>query len=147
MKLPSSTFCSPNQMSLFGRLFILLSICFLSLPNRAFSQELTDSTDSLVFVVVEKPEYQGGEKALRRYIEDSIPDSLRSKNGFEANVYVKFIIKADGEVDKEKTKILRSPHPKFDQAAMDIINNMPNWKPGMKDGNPADVHMMVPIKF
>ena len=37
--------------------------------------------------------------------------------------------------------------PTCQQAAVDVVGKMKNWKPAMKDGNPVAVKMTIPVRF
>lgn|GEM_PF-3501513 len=92
------------------------------------------------------PEYPGGESKLREYISNNIhyPDSAKA-NGTGGTVYVRFTVCSDGTVNN--AKVLRGLGHGLDEEALRVIREMPRWKPGTRNGVPADVEMVLPIKF
>ena len=44
-------------------------------------------------------------------------------------------------------QVLRGVTPELDQAAIDVMCTLPDWKPGMQDGKPVNVKYTMPIVF
>ena len=42
---------------------------------------------------------------------------------------------------------MRGVTPELDQAAIDVMRSLPDWKPGMQDGKPVNVKYTMPIVF
>jgi len=74
-----------------------------------------------------------------KYPEEALKDSI------EGRVVVQFVIEKTGKVGE--VKIVRSPNPIFDQAAIDVVKTLPDFIPGKKEGKPADCWYTLPIKF
>ena len=65
--------------------------------------------------------------------------------GFQGPVVVQFIIDANGNVTNPwVTKGLATA---CDEEAIRVISLMPTWQPGIQDGKPVAVRMVVPILF
>ncbi|MBQ2386318.1 MAG: energy transducer TonB [Bacteroidales bacterium] len=128
------------------RLALLLSAIFLT--NMAFCQEEKKvSVDDEVFVVVEEQaEFPGGMEAMYAYIVKNLkyPEAAKEK-GIEGRVFVSFIIEKDGSISN--VKILRGIGGGCEEAAVEMIKNMPKWKPGTQRGKPVRVQFNLPIKF
>jgi TonB family protein len=93
------------------------------------------------------PEFPGGTEALKQYIADNInyPESAR-ENGIQGTVYVSFKITKEGEVTD--VRLARGIHPPLDKEAVRVVDSMPDWKPGMSNGQPVDVSGMgIPVDF
>ncbi len=93
------------------------------------------------------PEFPGGEEALKQYIADNIkyPESAR-ENGIQGTAYVSFKITKEGEVTD--ARLARGVHPPLDKEAVRVIRSMPDWKPGMTNGQPMEVPAYtVPVNF
>ena len=69
-----------------------------------------------------------------------VPDNLKG-----SGVIVKFTIEKTGEITNAVIK--KSVNPQIDKAALEIVNEMPRWKPAKQDGNPVKVTRSIPIKF
>lgn len=74
-----------------------------------------------------------------KYPEEALKDSI------EGRVVVQFVVEKTGKVGE--VKIVRSPNPIFDQAAIDVVKTLPDFIPGKKEGKPADCWYTLPIKF
>ncbi|MFI5204754.1 MAG: energy transducer TonB, partial [Flavobacteriales bacterium] len=44
-------------------------------------------------------------------------------------------------------KVKHAFYTDCDNEAIRVVSLMPNWKPGTKNGKPADVEMTLPIAF
>ncbi|MBK9013405.1 MAG: TonB family protein [Saprospiraceae bacterium] len=60
-------------------------------------------------------------------------------------VVVKFVIEKDGSVTNPE--IAKSVGFGCDEEVLRVINMMPNWAPGKKDGKPVAVSFNLPVKF
>ena len=69
-----------------------------------------------------------------------------SKKGNEGTVYVQFTVTKDGKITNAAA-VKGSGFELLDNEAVRVIENMPNWTPGTKDGSAIDVKMTLPIKF
>ncbi len=97
-------------------------------------------------VAEESPSFPGGDEARIEYLRNNIkyPEEAR-KQGIEGTVYVTFVVEADGSITE--TKILRGIGGGLDEIALEVIKNMPAWKPGKVKGEPVPVQFNMPIKF
>jgi protein TonB len=105
-----------------------------------------EERDEIHILADEMPEFPGGEKALFQYLSSSIrypKDALR--NDVEGRVYVEFVVDRYGKITRVNVK--RGMHPSLDQEALRVIEGMPDWKPGVKDGKFVSVLYTVPINF
>ena len=128
------------------RLALLLSAIFLT--NMAFCQEEKKvSVDDEVFVVVEEQaEFPGGMEAMYAYIQKNLvyPEKAKEK-GIEGRVFVQFVIEKDGSISNILVK--RAIGGGCEEAAVEMIKNMPKWKPGKQRGKPVRFQFTLPIKF
>ncbi|HKK09892.1 MAG TPA: M56 family metallopeptidase [Bacteroidales bacterium] len=107
--------------------------------------QVTDNSEAFV-LVDERPEFKGGEEAWMEYMSEHIdyPEDAKEK-GLEGTVYVQFVVEKDGSISN--VKLLRGFYESCDQEALETIRNMPDWKPGKKDGKPVRTQFNMPIKF
>lgn len=63
----------------------------------------------------------------------------------ECNVLSKFIIKSDGSVSD--IEVLQTCGDEFTKAVITLIENMPEWKPGLYKKKPVDVKYLLPLVF
>jgi len=93
------------------------------------------------------PEFPGKTEGLKRFIEKHLnyPDRLKIE-GISGNVFVEFVVDADGSV--KEVKILRGIHPELDKEAIRVIKlTSKMWKPGKQGGKAVRVRMVIPVKF
>jgi protein TonB len=128
------------------RFLLLLSAILLT--NMAFCQEeKKGSVDDEVFVVVEEQaEFPGGLDSMYAYIQKNLKYPEKAKaEGIEGRVFVSFIIEKDGSISN--VKILRGIGGGCEEAVVEMIKNMPKWKPGKQRGKPVRFQFTLPIKF
>ncbi|MGQ1787563.1 MULTISPECIES: energy transducer TonB [unclassified Saccharicrinis] len=109
--------------------------------------EQEEDTDPIPFFAVsDKPEFPGGEKALRSFLASSVRyPVIAAENGIEGTVYLSFVISETGQV--EKVSILRGVDANLDREALRVVSGMPDWKPGKQGTRAVPVSYQVPIKF
>ena len=95
----------------------------------------------------QEPSFPGGTEALFAFMGENVkyPKSLEADNT-EGKVFVEFVVKADGSISDAKV-VKSSGHDSMDDEAVRVVNSMPNWEPGVKDGKPVDVKMVLPFVF
>ena len=118
--------------------------------NRYFvglSKESDEPNPNKVFDVVEQmPQYPGGMPALFQYISKNIKYPAEAeKAGVQGRVIVTFVVEKDGNVSN--AKVVKSINPTLDAEALRVVNGMPNWTPGMQNGEPVRVKYTVPVTF
>lgn len=100
-----------------------------------------------MFTIVETmPEFPGGEAALRKFLADNIRyPTLAQENGIQGKVVIEFIIGKDGGV--YDIQVSRSVEESLDKEALRVVNLMPKWIPGKKNGKTVKVKYFLPIMF
>lgn len=92
------------------------------------------------------PEYEGGYEAMYNYLSENLEyPEVALINKVEGEVYVSFVVNKVGEV--ERVMVMNSLDPHLDQEAIRLVENMPNWKPGSKEGKLVKTQMVMPINF
>lgn len=125
-------------------LFILLS--FAS-PAQVPAKEPVHET---VFIDPEvMPEFKGGNKALMRYLQDSVKSrafvTLDESYSLKP-AYAKFNISESGKVGH--VRIVRCSNvPRVDSLFKSAIEKMPDWIPGSFEGKPKSAEMNLPLKL
>ena len=126
-------------------LFILLFV----LPFTGFAQQNSekDSTNERIYTSVDvQPVFPGGDDEFYKYILKNIkyPKKERKKN-IQGKVYLTFVISEVGKI--MNAKVLRGVSKSIDEEALRVLNSMPTWKPGTRDGRAVRVQLNVPINF
>jgi protein TonB len=92
------------------------------------------------------PEYKGGMKELFAFMGNNVKYPKQSANeGVEGKCMVEFVVTKTGEI--KDAKILKGVNDEIDAESLRVINSMPNWTPGKKDGKNVNVKMVLPIAF
>lgn len=89
------------------------------------------------------PEYPDGFKAMKAYLRKNLvyPEGCDA----EGSVIVQFVVDVDGSI--KSPVIVRSVDPLLDAEAIRLVNNMPNWRPGVEGGKLAMSKYTLPISF
>lgn len=92
------------------------------------------------------PEYPGGQEALFAFMQENIkyPEAAK-KDSTEGKVIVSFIIDKEGKVTE--SQVVKSVDPILDEAALEVINKMPNWQPAKDAGVVVPIKYHLPISF
>jgi TonB family protein len=109
------------------------------------TKSLELSLDAPTFVEV-MPEFEGGKSEFLKYLTEHIkyPPIDSSKN-INTKLVIEFIIDETGKITM--TRILRSIDTNFDKHVVEVLENMPKWKPGINEGKPVAVKMILPINI
>lgn len=67
------------------------------------------------------------------------------QEGIEGRVVIEFIVDTDGTITD--AKVIKSVHELIDREALRVINAMPKWEPGKKNGKVVRVKKTLPIIF
>ena len=128
--------------------FVFISWSSIVDPNDlTYSIEALEQEGEKVYEKVDKmPEFKGGQEAMVKYLISEIkyPEAAK-KDNIQGTVYVGFIIRKTGQV--EDSKVLKTVNELLDQEALRVIDAMPDWIPGEKDGKKVDVRYTIPIRF
>ena len=109
--------------------------------------ESDDSDPNKVYDVVdEMPKFPGGPSKLFEYLARNVRYPAEAeKAGIQGRVIVSFVVEKDGSVSNAKT--IKAIHPTLDAEALRVINGMPKWTPGKKNGEATRVQYVVPVTF
>lgn len=125
---------------------LILLLCLL-IPLITSAQTESVPEKEEIFVIVETmPEYSGGMDSLYSYLRSAIKypeDAIKEDK--EGVVFVKFIVKASGEV--ADAEVVRGVYESLDKEALRVVSLMPNWTPGTQKGKPVNVYFTIPIRF
>lgn len=105
-----------------------------------------DSGDKVYQEVDQMPEFEGGFEGLIKFMIDNVkyPKSAHDEK-IEGKSFVSFVINEKGEVTN--AKVTKGFNSECDAEALRVVNVMPNWTPGMHNGEKVKVEMTLPINF
>ena len=131
---------------LFSALCLLMLMSACTGNNKAPATE-EGSEENACFTAEEMPEYPGGMPAMMDFIRDNIqyPEDAKEAQ-VEGRVLCSFIINTSGQVTEVKVA-KSSGTQSLDDEALRVVSMMPDWKPGMNEGEPVSVIYTIPIAF
>jgi TonB family protein len=95
-------------------------------------------------VVGVMPEFLEGN--LLSYIKKHVVYSqLAVDLSAEGRVYVQFVVMKNGQV--KNVKVVKTDDKLLNESAIEVIKNLPDFKPGLQRGRPVNVIMTVPINY
>lgn len=116
------------------------------LESPAATASIKMSKDEVLQVVDDMPMFKGGETALFKFLNENIKyPAIAEENGIDGRVTCQFVVKSDGSISD--VEVLRGVEPSLDREAMRVIQSMPNWIPGKKDGEAVNVSYRIPVTF
>lgn len=120
---------------------------FLMNQNDAYSIVMRKKSGEKIYSNVgNMPEYPGGMKNFKRYIEKNLkyPEEAK-KNKIEGVVIMQFVVEKNGDITSPK--IVRSLEASLDSVAMNLIKGMPRWTPASDHGVKVRCKYSVPVAF
>jgi TonB family protein len=92
------------------------------------------------------PEYQGGQKALSKFLGSRLRYPVRAReNKVQGKVYIGFIVEKNGSLSD--FKVVRGIGGGCDEEAIRVLKLSPIWKPGYANGKPVRTSYTLPITF
>lgn len=124
-------------MKWFLNIFMLLL-----LPVLSFGQY--ETKDSVYTSVDQMPEYPGGQGSLLKYITKNLHYPIEDKDGdIQGKLIVNFVIDRYGKT--RDIKVVRPIGSKIEKSVIELIKNMPDWKPGKFKGKVVAVKYVLPV--
>ncbi|MHA7128336.1 TonB family protein [Algoriphagus namhaensis] len=117
-------------------------------PSSALNGRIAVGTNGEeIFDVVEtQPNPPGGMEGWNNYLRANLTYPSEAKQvGAEGTVIVVFVVQADGSITD--VEILRGVGAGCDEEAIRVVENSPNWEPGMQKGRTVNTRMRLPIRF
>lgn len=107
-----------------------------------------NDTERTVYIRAEiMPQFPGGNFELQRFISHNLIYPIEAMSqGQSGTVLVQFIVNEEGNVESPEV-LVSSTYPALDQAAIDVVNKLPSFTPGMQMGIPVPVFYRVPMVF
>lgn len=102
--------------------------------------------DEIMLVAEVMPEYEGGHKALQKFIAENLeyPEWALQKK-IQGRVLINFVVDSKGEI--RYPAIVKGIGGGCELEAMRVIMAMPKWKPGKQNGKNISVKFTLPVMF
>lgn len=92
------------------------------------------------------PQFPGGKDALEAYLKSNLKYPKRAiQMGIEGRVIFNILISEQGEISR--IALFKGIFRDCNEEAFYLIKKMPKWIPGLKDGKPTPMEVMLPIPF
>jgi len=109
-------------------------------------QQEFEADGETFYIVEEMPMFPGGKEALRTYIYSNLKyPEIASKEAIAEEVNVQFLVTTSGKL--VDIKVARSTDEAYNESALKVFKNMPDWTPGLQRGKPVRVKVVIPVKF
>lgn len=126
-------------------LFDVNSFSQVSLTDSLGCVFITEMETGIQYVIgpEKDPEFPGGNEALVKYINANLNfDTTRNLSGY---VYIEFIVHENGKITD--IVLTQSFDPIYGEAALILVQKMPNWTPGLCGGQIVVVKHTLVLKF
>ncbi len=92
------------------------------------------------------PCFPGGKNCMMQYLNSETKYPYRcEENGIQGTAYVEFVVNKDGLASEIKLKGAIDYY--LGTEAIRVASSMPQWSPGLLDGDPIRVKYTMPVKF
>ena len=101
-----------------------------------------------IFVPAEEmPTFQGGDLSkFRNWVQSNVKyPQIALENGIQGNVVIKFVVEKDGKLSN--IQVLQTPDKTLADAAVQVLQKSPKWKPGKQRNKPVRVTYTLPVSF
>jgi TonB family protein len=124
----------------------LLSVIIMGLVINLPAKGQENDSEKVYTEVDQMPEFPGGQDQLFKFIADNVTYPAEAKKeGIQGKVYISFAVGKNGEI--ADAKVERGVHAAIDAEALRVVEKMPAWTPGKKDGKQVKVKYTLPINF
>ena len=115
--------------------------------QRALSQTDASTGDEIIYDEVDQlPSFKGGMQELASALQQTLVYPVDAKKqGTEGKVYVSFVVTKTGQVTE--VGVAKSLDKQCDDAAVAAVAQLPAWNPGINQGKPVNVRLVLPITF
>jgi periplasmic protein TonB len=108
---------------------------------------VVEAANDTIYLYTQTPvEYRGGMEAFYRGLSKSINYPMQARRkGVEGTVFVQFTVNKSGE--PTDASVLKGIGAGCNEAAVEACLKQKNWQPGMLDGKPIKMRMVLPVIF
>jgi TonB family protein len=93
-----------------------------------------------------QPSFPGGMQKFYEYLSQNLKYPAEAKaNKVEGKVFLSFIVETDGHINH--IRVDRKLGSGTDEEAVRVVEESPNWTPGILNGKPVRVKYNIPISF
>jgi len=108
--------------------------------------EVFSIEEEIIDFFEETPEFPGGITNLREILKTNlIYPEIALKKGIQGTVYVRFVVSEDGLVTQ--VKIENGVDQTLDDIVLQVVKNLPKWRPCKQRALPVKVSYEIPVRF
>jgi protein TonB len=107
-----------------------------------------EDPNQIYTVVQQQPTFPGGQEGIAKFLRKNFKYPRNAQRmGIEGKVFVRFVVRKDGKVDDVSVIRGIANCNECNDEAVRLVRMMPNWSPGMQNGNAVNVYYSLPITF
>lgn len=91
------------------------------------------------------PVFPGGMEALRKFLQRNLQNPEDMDEGSFVEVKIKFVVGYDGKLKAFET--IKDGGTTFNNEVIRVLKRMPEWMPGVYNGQKVSVYYTIPVKF
>lgn len=92
------------------------------------------------------PEYKGGREAMFKILgQETIYPENALQAGMTGTVLIRALIDSAGRM--ASAEVYKGVYPSLDQEALRVVRLLEEWTPATLEGEPVEMHIMLPISF
>jgi TonB family protein len=128
------------------KVLVLCTIAMMFLAFTANAGNGPKNNDPKVAAKIVEAEFDGGKVALADYMKTNLeyPKCAREK-ALQGKVTISFFVLADGTV--HGARVVKGFDSPCNEAALQTVQKMPNWKPATQNGQAAASRNEITIDF
>ncbi|MBI1307021.1 MAG: hypothetical protein GC181_10505 [Bacteroidetes bacterium] len=114
-----------------------------------FKQENTiyKKDESGVYTICEvQPQFESGVEGLMRFMKKNIHYPEGEKYD-EVEIVLRFVVSKNGKCRNPVILNSQKEFVKFEEEVLRIFSFMPDWQPGLQNGEAVDAYYTIPITF
>ncbi|RNI25927.1 energy transducer TonB [Rufibacter latericius] len=122
-------------------ILLLVAVCAV----RSLAAQEKPLAEKVYVTAEQMPEFPGGQTAMLKYLAGNFRINLGiTQDSVNGSMVASFVISKEGKVTQ--VEIVKKLLPSLDQELVRVVSSMPDWKPGMQNGQPVAVRSSVPFK-
>ena len=108
---------------------------------------LNELEENKIYISVDTmPQFPGGINELHRFLfKNTVYPASAISLRKQGQVWCSFIVNSDGSITD--IHVEKGVYISLDQEAVKVLQAMPNWKPGVRNGKPVRVKCYLPFVF
>jgi TonB family protein len=106
-----------------------------------------DHGNEMVYYDLDTPaQFPGGNDAMNLYLKENIKYGIcQNPDSAPVKVVIRFVVTEDGKISNARA--VKSGGVCFDELALKVVKEMPDWVPGTYDGDPLNQWFNLPVTF